>query len=36
MPLHTRVVLMHMLVWQKNVVPTQGAETQTQAYQYAV
>lgn len=29
-PLQTRVVLMHMLVWQKNVVPRQGAETQAQ------
>lgn len=30
MPLHTREVLMHMLLWQKNVLPAQGAETQTQ------
>lgn len=28
-PLHTREVLMHMLLWQKNALPTQGAETQT-------
>lgn len=27
-PLHTREVLMHMLLWQKNVLPTQGAATQ--------
>lgn len=32
MPLHTREVLMHMLVWQKNAPPIQGAKTQTQVY----
>lgn len=33
-PLHTREVLMHMLLWQKNALPTQGAEKRTQVYQY--
>lgn len=28
MPLHTREVLMHMLLWQKNALLEQGAETQ--------
>lgn len=28
MPLHTRELLMHMLLWQKNVLPIQGAETE--------
>lgn len=32
MPLHTREVLMHMLVWQKNAPLIQGAKTQTQVY----
>lgn len=27
-PLHTKVLLMHMLLWQKNVLPSQGAKTQ--------
>lgn len=29
-PLHTRELLMHMLLWQKNAPPIQGAKTQTQ------
>lgn len=33
MPLHTREVLMHMLLWQKNALLEQGAETQTHVYQ---
>ncbi len=36
MPLHTREVLMHMLLWQKNALPAQGAEKQTQVYQYVM
>lgn len=30
MPLHTREVLMHMLLWQKKALPAQGAVKQTQ------
>lgn len=32
MPLHTSDVLMHMLLWQKNVLPAQGAGKQAQMH----
>lgn len=32
MPLHTSDVLMHMLLWQKNALPAQGAEKQRQVH----